>query len=97
MRGTLGQPIIVENIPGAGGTIGVSRVVRAAPDGYTVSLGNWASHVGAGAVYPVQFDYLNDLDPVVRFAATPLWLVSRKTLPVRDLRGVDSVAQGKSR
>jgi tripartite-type tricarboxylate transporter receptor subunit TctC len=86
MRGPLGQPVIVENIAGAGGTLGVGRVARAAPDGHTLSLGNWASHVGAGAVYPMGFDLLNDLDPIARFANTPLWIVARKTLPASDLR-----------
>src|SRR5262245_43145165 len=63
MKGTLGQPIIVENVPGAGGTVGTARAARAAPDGYTLSFGNWASHVGSGAMYPLQFDLLKDLEP----------------------------------
>src|SRR5262245_62736686 len=61
MRGSLGQPVIVENVPGAGGTIGVGRVARAAPDGSVLSFGNWASHVGASAIYPIQYDVLKDL------------------------------------
>src|SRR5207248_2534816 len=64
VRVSLGQPILVENVPGAGGTLGVGKIVRAAPDGYSVSYGQWASHVGAGAMYPVQYDALKDLDPV---------------------------------
>src|SRR5262245_43668436 len=55
---TLGQPVVVENVTGAGGSIGVGRAARAAPDGHTVSIGNWMSHVGASAVYPVQYDVL---------------------------------------
>jgi tripartite-type tricarboxylate transporter receptor subunit TctC len=86
MRGTLGQPIVVENMPGAGGTLGTARVVRSAPDGYTLSLGNWASHVGANAIYPVTFDILKDLAPVARIADTPLWVVARNTLPANDLK-----------
>src|SRR5262245_61925262 len=81
MRGSLGQPLIVENVPGAGGTIGVGRVARAAPDGSMLSFGNWASHVGASAIYPVQYDVLKDLDPVARIADTPLWIVARNSLP----------------
>jgi hypothetical protein len=53
---TLGQPVVIENVTGAGGSIGVGRAVRAASDGYTVSIGNWLSHVGASGVYPVQYD-----------------------------------------
>jgi tripartite-type tricarboxylate transporter receptor subunit TctC len=53
---TLGQPVVIENVTGAGGSIGVGRAARAAPDGYTLSIGNWLSHVGAGAVYPVQYE-----------------------------------------
>lgn len=86
MRGSLRQPVIVENVLGAGGTIGVSRVARAAPDGSVLSFGNWASHVGASAIYPVQYDVLTDLTPVARIADTPLWIVARNSLPARDLR-----------
>jgi tripartite-type tricarboxylate transporter receptor subunit TctC len=86
MKETLGQPIVVENVPGAGGSLSVNRVVRAAPDGYTLSFGNWASHVGAGAVYPVTYDVFTDLEPIARVADTPLWMVARKNLPAKDLR-----------
>jgi tripartite-type tricarboxylate transporter receptor subunit TctC len=85
MRGSLGQPIIVENVPGAGGTLGVARLTRAAPDGYTLGVGNWASYVAAGATYPVHYDLLKDLAPVAKLADTPLWIVARTSLPVRDL------------
>jgi tripartite-type tricarboxylate transporter receptor subunit TctC len=85
MRGSLGQPVIVENTPGAGGTVGVARVARAAPDGYTVGYGQWASHVGAGAIYPVRYDVLKDLDPLVLLGSTPLWIVARNTLPAKNL------------
>ena len=64
MRAALGQTIIIENVGGASGGIGVTRVVRSAPDGYTLSMGNWTSHVGGPAIYPVQFDILKDLEPV---------------------------------
>src|SRR5205807_7193282 len=86
MMETLGQPVVVENVGGAGGSIGVSRSARAAPDGYSLSFGNWASHVGAGAVYPVAYDILTDFEPVARVADTPLWIVARKNLPAKDLK-----------
>src|SRR5215831_8983144 len=86
MTQTLGQPVVVENVGGAGGSIGVSRSARAAPDGYSLSFGNWASHVGAGAVYPVAYDILTDFEPVARVADTPLWIVARKNLPTQDLK-----------
>jgi tripartite-type tricarboxylate transporter receptor subunit TctC len=86
MKEILGQPVVVENVGGAGGSIGVSRSARAAPDGYLLSFGNWASHVGAGAVYPVAYNVLTDFEPVARVADTPLWVVARKDLPVNDLR-----------
>jgi tripartite-type tricarboxylate transporter receptor subunit TctC len=85
MRGSLGQPLIVENVAGAGGTLGIARVTRAAPDGYTLGVGNWASYVAAGATYPVHYDLLQDLAPVAKLADTPLWIVARTSLPVRDL------------
>jgi tripartite-type tricarboxylate transporter receptor subunit TctC len=86
MKGSLGQSIIVENAPGAGGSIGTARAVRAAPDGYTLSFGNWASHVGSGAMYPLQFNLLNDLDPVALIATSPLWIVARKAFPANDIK-----------
>jgi tripartite-type tricarboxylate transporter receptor subunit TctC len=86
MRESLGQPVVVENVGGAGGSIGVARTVRAAPDGYSLSFGNWASHVGAGAVYPVAYDVLADFEPVARVADTPLWMVAKNTLPAKDLK-----------
>ena len=64
MKTMLGQPVIVENVGGAGGTIGTARVARAAPDGHTIGFGQWTSHVGSGALFPLTFDLLKDLTPV---------------------------------
>ena len=64
MRTFLGQPIVVENVGGAAGSIGVGRAARAPADGYTISLGNWATHVVNGAIYPLNYDVLNDFEPV---------------------------------
>jgi tripartite-type tricarboxylate transporter receptor subunit TctC len=86
MKTELGQTVIIENIPGAGGTIGVAKVARAAPDGYTLLFGNWASNVGTGAVYPVDYDLLKDFAPIARIADAPLWLVTRKDFPAKDLK-----------
>jgi tripartite-type tricarboxylate transporter receptor subunit TctC len=86
MRTSLGQPVIVENVSGAGGTIGVTRLFRATPDGYTVVVGQWTSHVGAGAMYPVPFDYLGDFEPVSLISTAPLWIIARSDLPAKDLK-----------
>jgi tripartite-type tricarboxylate transporter receptor subunit TctC len=86
MKTTLGQPFVIENIGGASGSIGTTRAARAAPDGYTLSFGNWASHVGSGAMIALQFDLLSDLVPVVFVANSPQWVVARKDLPPRDLK-----------
>src|SRR5262245_36191401 len=64
MRASLGQPIIIENIGGANGTIGTARVARAAPDGHTLILGNWNSQMAASAFYPVQYDVVQDFEPI---------------------------------
>jgi tripartite-type tricarboxylate transporter receptor subunit TctC len=88
MRSSLGQPVIVENVTGAGGTIAVGRVARAAPDGYTLSLGNNASHIQTGAIYAVNYDLLNDFEPVALLSIGPLVLVARKTFPANDLKGL---------
>ncbi len=86
MKGTLGQTIIVENVSGAGGSVGVARVARAAPDGYTLSIGHWNTHVVLGATMKLPFDVLNDFTPIALLADTPIWLVARKDLPPRDLK-----------
>jgi tripartite-type tricarboxylate transporter receptor subunit TctC len=86
MNKALGQSVIIENVSGAGGTIGVTRLFRAAPDGYTLVVGQWTSHVGAGAMYPVPFDYLNDFEPVSMLSIAPLWIIGRSNLPAKDLR-----------
>src|SRR5262249_49964051 len=72
-RTSLGQSLIVESGSGAGGTTGAPRLFRAAPDGYTVVVGQWTSHVGAGAMYPVPFDYVSDFEPVSLLSTAPLW------------------------
>ena len=85
---TLGQPVVVENVTGAGGSIGVSRAARAAPDGYTLSIGNWLSHVGASAVYPVQYDVLNDFEAVSLLTNSPIVMTARKDFPAGDLKAL---------
>ena len=86
MRASLGQPVLIENVTGANGTIGVARAVRAAPDGYTVSIGNWPSHVVNGAIYTLPYDPLKDFEPVARLSSNPYALVARKDLPAKDLK-----------
>jgi len=85
MTASLGQTLIIENVAGAGGTIGVGRATRAAGDGYTLSLGTVSTHVLNGPVYPVQYDVLKDLEPVALISAEPLLIVSRKDLPATNL------------
>jgi tripartite-type tricarboxylate transporter receptor subunit TctC len=86
MKTSLGQSVIVENVSGAGGTIGVTRLYRAAPDGYTLAVGQWTSHVGAGAMYPVPFNYLADFEPVSMLSIAPLWIIGRNNLPAKDVK-----------
>jgi tripartite-type tricarboxylate transporter receptor subunit TctC len=86
MRASLGQPVIVENVTGAGGTLGVGRVARAAPDGYTISLGQWGTNMANGAIYPLQYDIIGDFEPVALIANQPFLVDSRKDLPAKDLK-----------
>jgi tripartite-type tricarboxylate transporter receptor subunit TctC len=88
MRGSLGQPVIIENVSGAGGSIGVARVARATPDGYTLSVGNLSSHVMNGAVYALPYDLIADFAPVSLLSFQPMLIVARKSLPADDLRGL---------
>jgi tripartite-type tricarboxylate transporter receptor subunit TctC len=88
MRMSLGEPVIIENVAGAGGTIGVGRVARARPDGYTLSLGGWNTHVANGAIYPLSYDVLRDFEPVALISRNPYVVASRKDLPAADLKGL---------
>ena len=84
MRISLGQPVVVETVTGAGASLGVVRAAQSAPDGYTLSIGNWTSHVGAGAMYPAAHDALLDLQPIARISATPLMIVGKNALPPQN-------------
>jgi len=86
MKASLGQPVVVENVSGAGGSLGVARAARAAPDGYTLSAGNSTSHVGAGAVYPASYDVLSDFVPIARLTDLPMLLVASNNVPARNVR-----------
>jgi tripartite-type tricarboxylate transporter receptor subunit TctC len=86
MRASLGQSIIIENITGASGSIGVGRVARAAPDGYTFGIGYVGTHVFNGITYTLSYDLLNDLEPVSLLVTNPLLIVARKAMPAKDLR-----------
>jgi len=85
MSNTLGQNVVVENVTGAAGSIGVGRVAHAAPDGYTLSLGHWSTHVVNGAIYALPYDLLKDFEPVAGLPANPMLVVSRKDLPAKNL------------
>jgi tripartite-type tricarboxylate transporter receptor subunit TctC len=86
MRKTLGQPILVDNTTGAGGSIATAKVARAAPDGYMVSIGHWGSHVVNGAYYSLPFHLLNDFEPVAMIATNPQVVVSKNAVPAKNLK-----------
>src|SRR5262245_10496661 len=85
MRGPLGQSVIIENVGGASGNLGVGRVARAAPDGYALILGSWPTHVLNAAIFTLPYDPLNDFEPVALVAAQPLFVIARKAMPAKDL------------
>jgi tripartite-type tricarboxylate transporter receptor subunit TctC len=88
MRAILGQPVIIENVAGAAGSLGVARAVRSAADGYTLSIGTSTTHMLTGGLYALQFDLLKDLEPVIQIGSEPLLIVGRKSLPADDLKGL---------
>ena len=85
MAKSLGQTVLVENTVGAGGSLGVGRVARAAPDGYTVSIGHWSTHVVNGAVYALNYDLLKDLEPVAMIGGNAMLVVSKAAVPAKNL------------
>src|SRR5262245_57078558 len=86
MKATLGQSFVIENVTGAGGSIGVSRAVRAPADGYTISFGHLGTHVANQAIYSPPYDMLADLDPLVLLPSNPMVVVSRNSLPAKSLQ-----------
>jgi tripartite-type tricarboxylate transporter receptor subunit TctC len=92
MRPTLGQSVVVENQGGASGTIALARVARAAPDGYTIDIGQWDTHVGA-IIYPIQFDLLKDFAPIGLISVNAQLMIARKDFPPADLKGLIAYAK----
>jgi hypothetical protein len=86
VKAVLGQPVLVENTTGAGGSIAVGRVVRAAPDGYTVSMGDMGNYIANEALYPLRYDLRTDLQPVAMVANAPHMVVARNGMPASDLK-----------
>jgi hypothetical protein len=86
MRRSLGQPVIIENVSGGNGSIGAGHVARSAPDGYTLVLGLWNTHVANGALYALQYDLLMDFEPISLLVKVPYFIVAKKALPADDLR-----------
>jgi tripartite-type tricarboxylate transporter receptor subunit TctC len=86
MRASLGQSVVIENVTGASGSLGVGRVARAAPDGYTLSLGYLGTHVFNGATYKLSYDLLNDFEPVALLVTNPLLIIAKKAVPAKNLQ-----------
>jgi tripartite-type tricarboxylate transporter receptor subunit TctC len=86
MKMALGQSILVENVAGASGSIGTGRVARAPPDGYTISIGDWSTHVINGAIYPLNYDLLRDFEPVALLPSSPQTFLAKKAVPAKDFK-----------
>jgi tripartite-type tricarboxylate transporter receptor subunit TctC len=86
MSATLGQTIIIENVAGANGSLGSGRVARATPDGYTLVIGYWGTHVANGALYALPYDVLYDFEPIILTVTFPMLIVSKNAAPARNLR-----------
>jgi tripartite-type tricarboxylate transporter receptor subunit TctC len=86
MRAALGQPLVIENVAGAGGNIGTGRVARAAPDGYTLGIGQWSTHVVNPITYNLPYDVLTDFEPIALLTITPQLIIARKDFPAKDVK-----------
>jgi tripartite-type tricarboxylate transporter receptor subunit TctC len=94
MRVSLGQPVIIENVGGAGGSIGVGRVARATPDGYTLDIGQWDTHVANGATFSLSYDVLKDFEPVALISSNPFLILAKKAMPADDLKSLIAWLKG---
>jgi tripartite-type tricarboxylate transporter receptor subunit TctC len=88
MRVSLGQNVIIENVTGANGTIGVGRVARAAPDGYVISMGDWGTYVANAAIYALAYDVVKDFEPISVIRTTPYLIIAKTAVPADDLKGL---------
>jgi tripartite-type tricarboxylate transporter receptor subunit TctC len=88
MRNALGQFVIIENVPGAAGAIGIGRVARAKPDGSTVAFGSFNTHVVHGAVWSLPYDVMNDFEPIALVTSNPQLITAKKAMPADDLKGL---------
>jgi tripartite-type tricarboxylate transporter receptor subunit TctC len=86
MREALGQPVLIENVAGAGGNIGTLRVARAEPDGYTVGIGQWSTHVVNPVTYSLQYNVQTDFEPIALLTITPQLIIARKDFPAKDVK-----------
>ncbi len=96
MRATLGQSVVIENVGGAGGSIGVGRVARAAPDGYTFDIGQWDTHVGS-IIYKLDYDLEKDFEPIALVSNNPQLMVAKNDLPANTLGRAGRLDEGKPR
>jgi tripartite-type tricarboxylate transporter receptor subunit TctC len=85
MRNALGETLLIENATGAGGSIGIGRLSRAAPDGYTIAFGNLGTHVANGVIYKLGYDVVTDFTPIVLLPSNPMIVVSKNTVPAKSL------------
>jgi len=95
IKATLGQPVVIEDVSGASGSIAAGRVAHADADGYTIGIGNWSSHVGSPAIYNLDFDVFKDFEPISLLAASPLWILGKNDLPPKT--AVELIAWLKAR
>ena len=86
MRVALGQPIVIENVPGAGGNLGIGRLARAAPDGYTIGIGQWSTQVVNPITYKLPYDVIKDFEPIALLTNTPQLIIARKDFPAKDAK-----------
>ena len=93
MKDILGQPIIIENVSGAAGTVGGARAAGAAPDGYTLNVGQWTTQVGAGAIYPIKYHVKDSFEPISLLTASYLWIIGKKDLPANNLKELLALAK----